>query len=164
VLALLAGVLVTALLLPISACAYTIPESLEAAKYYKVCPPRPADALEGATRSEVDLVTIAQEIADSCYRSEQRLELTHADIETLKTALAEVNTKLVAPIKTVVEGEPSVKVANLAEQSTGGTVELSGEAKSSVDNSALNAGFVVGGVLIGLVLAGAIWLMLRPGQ
>ncbi|HEV7943273.1 MAG TPA: hypothetical protein VGP17_10790 [Solirubrobacteraceae bacterium] len=164
VLALLAGALAVALVLPVCAVAYVIPESLEAAKYDKVCPPRPADPPEGATASEIDLVTIAQEIADSCYRAEQRLEETHADSEAVKTAVAEVGAKLVAPIKTVVEGEPSVKVANLSEQPTGGTVELSSEAKAAVDNSALNAGFVVGGFLIGLVLAGAIWLMLRPGQ
>lgn len=109
--------------------AYSQPSGLTGHDYSAVCPPRPADAPEGATVSEVALVTIAQELADSCARREQLAEQQHTDSASVTKRLGEQLTVGIA-------GEPTVKVANLAEQPTGGTVELSTGAKETVAGDA----------------------------
>ncbi len=96
------------LFIPVCAFAYPVPSGLEPSKYGAVCPPRPPDAAEGASSTEVLLTTIAQEQADACYRREQLAHEQHIDLQTLHEDLA-------GTLKTALQGEPTVKVGNWTE-------------------------------------------------
>lgn len=137
-----------------SAHAYSIPSGLSGHEASTVCPPRPANAPEGATASEVDLVTIAQELADSCYRREQLAEQAHADSGAVTKRLGEQLTVGIA-------GEPTVKVSNLSEVATGGTVELGTLAKDTIKQAPMEATAYLIGALCGFLFFSVIYLFLR---
>lgn len=138
-----------------SAHAYSIPSELKGHEAAGVCPPRPADAGESATATEVDLVTIAQELADACYRREQLAEQAHTDSGAVTKRLGE-------QLAIAVVGEPTVKVGNLSEQPTGGTVEFSAEAKQALEQrSGMVAIMLLIGFLAGLTVVGVIWTIWR---
>jgi hypothetical protein len=81
---------------------------LNPSEYATVCPPRPSDASEGASATDIELATIAQEQADACYRREQLSSQQHVDFQT-------VDKDLTGTLKTSLEGEPTVKIGNWTE-------------------------------------------------
>lgn len=141
-----------------SAHAYSIPSGLEGHEAATVCPPRPADASEGASMTEVDLVTIAQELADSCYRREQVADQAHTDSGAVVTRLGE-------QLTTAVAGEPTVKIGNWEAAPASSTVELSSAAKSELDGNAqaLHDDFWFAiGALLAVAVVGVLYAEIRP--
>jgi hypothetical protein len=148
--------LVVALLVVVcgSAHAYTVPSGLSGHEASMVCPPRPSNAPEGATASEVDLVMIAQELADSCYRGEQLAVQAHTDAGAIVTRLGE-------PLSTSFSSEQTVKVSNLAEVATGGTVEFATPAKDVIQHAPMEATAYLIGALCGFLFFSVVYLFLR---
>jgi hypothetical protein len=141
-----------------SAHAYSIPSGLSGHEAGTVCPPRPADAGESATPAEVDLVTIAQELADSCYRREQLAEQAHTDSGAVVKRLGE-------QLTTAIAGEPTVKVGNWEAAPASSTVELSAGAKAELDGNAQaihdDLWFAIG-ALLAVAVVGVLYAEIRP--
>ncbi len=146
------------LLAPADALSYTTPSGLTPSSYATVCPPRPGEPAEGATVSEQLLTTIAQELADSCYRREQLGSQAHTDAGAIATRLGE-------PLSTTVLGDPEVSVSNWASAPSSSTVEFSSTAKATVDGDVQalhdDAWFLVG-ALIALAAGLVLYAEIRP--
>jgi hypothetical protein len=100
------------------------------------------------------LTTLAQEQADSCYRREQLALQQHGD-------LVQLHTDLGGTLKVTLVGEPTVKVGNWESAPSGGTVELTSAAKSSVAEGDKRAIVFLVGALTGFGFFGLLWSLLR---
>lgn len=153
-----ANVLVWGLCLPARTFAYASLSGLNGSEYSTVCPPRPAEPSEGASVTEVDLITIAQQQADACYRREQLAQQQHKDLEAIAIDLTKT-------LKTTIEGEPTIKIGNWESAPASSTVELSAPAKAQIDGDAgalhADAWFIVGAMLA-IAAALALYFEIRP--
>jgi hypothetical protein len=141
---------------PAVAVAYTQPSGLT--EHAAVCPPRPAEPAEGATATEVDLVTIAQEVADGCNRGEELASQQHTDAGAIHTRLGETLT-------TTISGEPTVTIGNWSSAPSSSTVELGTAALESLKGNSQaihdDLWFLIAS-LIACVVALIVYLEVRP--